>query len=132
MSFEIQPPGVPGAYDSTGRPSSAAPVSSAAPGRFARVYELEEARRRRADHQPEMTNDRIPDEVWDEVDRAADLVSKMASQGRSMMFDSNRLTGQVVAKLLEPDGTASQVDLKTVVDPQAMADRARINPTGGL
>lgn len=122
MSFDVQPPGPGGVgpvYDSYTRLSAGAPQS----GRFARVYELEEARRRQDAGIPELVNDRIPDDVWDEVDAAARLVERLQAQGRQLVFDTDRLSGSVVASLLEPDGTTTPVSLTDVVDPRA-ADRA--------
>jgi hypothetical protein len=120
MSFPIgTPPGVgTGAYDVTGRAATPAAPPADAAG-FARVYELEEARRRRAVPVPPIAGDRIPAEVWDEVEAAAKLFDQLQGEGRQVMFDSDRLTGKVVASLLEPNGAISNVPLTQAVDPQA-------------
>jgi hypothetical protein len=119
MSFEIKPPDPIGA--SNAPLQDAAATQRAEPGRFSRVYELEEARRRRADDLRPIAGDRIPADVWDEVDRAAELVETMQADGRRVMFDQDRLTGRVVASLLGPDGSISPVSLSDAVDPGALA-----------
>lgn len=121
MSFPIgTPPGVnTGAYDATGRMSG--PERPAA-GTFARVYELEEARRRRDVPIPPIAGDRIPDEVWDEVDAAARLVEQLETEGKRMMFDTDRLSGRVVASLLHPDGEVTPLALTDAVSPERAAD----------
>lgn len=118
MSFPIgTPPGVtPGVHDisaRTARPETAAPKG---PG-FARVYELEEARRRRDVGVGPMAGDRIPDDVWQEVEAASRLFDQLKSEGRQVMFDNDRLTGKVVASLLDADGAVSNVPLSRAVDP---------------
>ncbi|MCW3016498.1 MAG: hypothetical protein JWO02_3590 [Solirubrobacterales bacterium] len=131
MSFPIgTPPGVnTGAYDATGRMSG--PERPAA-GTFARVYELEEARRRRDVPIPPIAGDRIPDEVWDEVDAAARLFEKLQAEGRRVVFDTDRLTGRVVASLLDADGAVSDVPLTDAVSPPGRpAGPAALAP-GGL
>ncbi|MCW2985996.1 MAG: hypothetical protein JWR63_3566 [Conexibacter sp.] len=74
---------------------------------FARVFDLAEARKRR------MTGpDRIPDEVWDDITRAAQLADDLSSLGQSVRFDTHRLTNRVVASLVDSDGrTLRPVDL---------------------
>jgi hypothetical protein len=68
-------------------------------GEFARVFDLAEARRRR------MTGpDRIPDEVWDDISRAAQLADDLSDRGQSVRFDTHRLTNRVVASLVDVDG----------------------------
>jgi hypothetical protein len=76
------------------------PAEQAAPdGEFARVFDLAEARRRR------MTGpDRIPDEVWDDITRAAQLADDLSAHGQSVRFDTHRLTNRVVASLVDDDG----------------------------
>jgi hypothetical protein len=70
-----------------------------APGEFARVLDLTEARRRR------MTGtDRIPESVWDDIARAGQLVDDLAARGQQVRFDTHRLTGRVVASLCDSDG----------------------------
>lgn len=68
-------------------------------GQFARVYELEEARRRR------MTGpDRIPDDVWDAMHRAHQLADDLAARGQQVRFDTHRTSGRVVASLCDVQG----------------------------
>jgi hypothetical protein len=126
MSFEIRPPGVPGGPDATPPVPRGSSQQTSAVGRFARVYELEEARRRRAADLQPIAGDRIPAEVWDEVDRASRLFDQMQADGRRVMFDTDRLTGSVVASLLEPDGATSPVQLGDAVDPSALAQRLNL------
>jgi hypothetical protein len=75
-------------------------AEKAAPdGEFARVFDLADARRRR------MTGpDRIPDEVWDDITRAAQLADDLSDRGQSVRFDTHRLTSRVVASLVDDDG----------------------------
>ncbi len=71
----------------------------AAAGEFARVFDIAEARRRR------MTGpDRIPDEVWDDITRAAQLADDLSARGQSVRFDTHRLTQRVVATLVDDHG----------------------------
>jgi hypothetical protein len=82
------------AAPSTGKAGEAAPA-----GEFARVFDLAEARRRR------MTGpDRIPDEVWDDITRAAQLADDLTARGQSLRFDTHRLTNRVVATLVDEEG----------------------------
>jgi hypothetical protein len=68
-------------------------------GEFARVFDLAEARKRR------MTGpDRIPDEVWDDISRAAQLADDLSERGQSVRFDTHRLTNRVVASLVDGEG----------------------------
>ena len=68
-------------------------------GEFARVYELADARRRR------MTGpDRIPEHVWDDIQRAHELADDLAARGQQVRFDTHHLTGRVVASLCDTDG----------------------------
>ena len=70
-----------------------------ATGDFAEVFDLAEARKRR------MTGpDRIPDEVWDDITRAAQLADDLSAHGHSVRFDTHRLTNRVVASLVDNDG----------------------------
>jgi hypothetical protein len=70
-----------------------------ATGEFAEVLDLAAARRRR------MTGpDRIPDEVWDDITRAAQLADDLSAHGHSVRFDTHRLTNRVVASLVDNDG----------------------------
>jgi hypothetical protein len=121
MSIPIgTPPGVhPGPFDPTVR-QSAAKTERPAPGNaFARVYELEEARRRRGMHIQPMAGDRIPDEVWDEVDAAARLFDRLHAEGSRVVFDTDRLSGRVVASLLDSEGGQKALPLTDAVDPAA-------------
>jgi hypothetical protein len=90
------------AINGTGRTGHAEPVRGARPtqaGEFARVFDLAEARRQR------MTRaDRIPAEVWDDIDRAGELADDLATRGHQVRFDTHRLTGRVVASLCDLDG----------------------------
>lgn len=81
-------------------PSSRQVTDEVAPGgEFARVFDLAEARRRR------MTGpDRIPDAVWDDISRAAQLADDLTSRGQSVRFDTHRLTNRVVASLVDDQG----------------------------
>jgi hypothetical protein len=132
MSFQIgSPPGVStGANDSTRRQGG--PEKSVAPVAFARVYELEEARRRRDVPIPPIAGDRIPAEVWDEVDAAARLFDKLQAEGRRVVFDADRLTGRVVASLLESDGAISDVPLTDAISPAGIPSGTSRLPPGGL
>ncbi|WP_354699781.1 hypothetical protein DSM112329_00036 [Paraconexibacter sp. AEG42_29] len=139
MSFPIgtPPPGAsPGAYgiDSPSgrfqRTGDAGSTAPAAPS-FARVYELEEARRRRDLPLPPIAGDRIPTEVWDEVEAASRLFDQLKSEGRQVMFDNDRLTGRVVASLLDSDGAVSRLPLATAVDPQPTTSTAPTNSAAG-
>jgi len=122
MTFDVRGPGQAGAPDTTPR---VVPPRRAAAGAFARVYELQEARARRVADQPPVAPDHIPDEVWREVDAAASLFEEMHAEGRRVMFDTDRLTGRVVASLLEPDGAIEPVALQDAVDPGALAERSQ-------
>lgn len=117
MSFDVRPPGWPGAQPIDDLTARIASERTAAPTRFARVYELQEARSRRDHEIPPMIGDRIPEDVWDEVDAAARLFENLRAEGRQMMFDTDRLSGRVVASLLEDDGSISPVSLTDAVDP---------------
>lgn len=80
-------------------PTPAQPAPAAPAGEFARVFDIAEARRRR------MTGpDRIPDEVWDDITRAAQLADDLSSRGQSVRFDTHRLTNRVVATLVDDEG----------------------------
>ena len=129
MSSPIRPPDGPGAYDATGRitgqplPARTSGPGSAQGAQFARVYELTEARTKRDVQLPPVGGDRIPDEVWSEVEAAASLVERLDAQGSRVVFDADRLSGRVVANLLDEDGAAQPMRLSDVVDPRA-AERA--------
>ena len=90
------------ATNGIGRAGHTGPVQGSRPtqtGEFARVFDLAEARRRR------MTRaDRIPDEVWEDIDRAGELADDLAARGQQVRFDTHRLTGRVVASLCDTDG----------------------------
>lgn len=80
-------------------PTPTTAPAAAASGEFARVFDIAEARRRR------MTGpDRIPDEVWDDISRAAQLADDLSARGQSVRFDTHRLTNRVVASLVDDDG----------------------------
>ena len=82
-----------------GRPQPKAGARATQAGEFARVFDLAEARRRR------MTGpDRIPDEVWDDINRAGQLADDLAARGQQVRFDTHRLTGRVVASLCDTQG----------------------------
>lgn len=84
-------------FSAVPKPNRAEPA--AVDGEFARVFDLAEARRRR------MTGpDRIPDEVWDDITRAAQLADDLSARGQSVRFDTHRLTNRVVASLVDDDG----------------------------
>jgi hypothetical protein len=119
MSFHVRGPDGPGAYDQTGR-TQATPHEPVQGPAFARVYELEEARRRREIDLTPIAGDRIPPEVWDEVDAASRLVASMAARGQAVRFDTDRLTGRVVASLLDEQGVAP-LSLSDAVDPASTA-----------
>jgi hypothetical protein len=90
------------ATNGTGRGAFPSPVqgSRATTARdFARVFDLADARRKR------MTGpDRIPNEVWEDINRAGQLADDLASRGQQVRFDTHRLTGRVVASLCDSDG----------------------------
>jgi hypothetical protein len=130
MSFDVRPPGWAGATPIDDMTARIASERTAAPTRFARVYELEEARVRREHEIPPMVGDRIPDDVWDEVDAAARLFESLRADGRQMMFDTDRLTGKVVASLLEEDGSITPVALSDAVDPGVAAQQATPHAEG--
>jgi hypothetical protein len=121
MSFEVGPPDTAGTYDATGR---LRPAPKGVDGRFARVYELEEARMRPDVPPTPPAEDRIPDEVWDQVDAAARLVESLEAEGKRMMFDTDRLSGRVVASLLHPDGATTPVALADVISPDGPGEAA--------
>jgi hypothetical protein len=90
------------ARNGIGVAGTAGPVRESDPapaGEFARVFDLADVRRRR------MTGpDRIPDEVWDDINRASELADDLASRGQHVRFETHRLTGRVVATLCDQDG----------------------------
>lgn len=122
MSIPIgTPPGVhSGPHDITGlgpHPPAAKAERPPPANTFARVYELEEARRRRDVNIPPMVGDRIPDEVWDEVDAAARLFERLHAEGSRVVFDTDRLSGRVVASLLDSEGGQQALPLTDAVNP---------------
>jgi hypothetical protein len=123
MSFDVRPTDTNGTYDASGRVVPA-PADEVAEGRFARVYELEQARGRHDAPATRVSADRIPDEVWDEVDAAARLVEQLETEGKRMMFDTDRLSGRVVASLLHPDGEITPLALTDAVTPERAAHAA--------
>lgn len=74
-------------------------VRGTEPARFARVIEIEEARRRRLSGP-----DQIPDEVWADMARAAQLADELAARGQSLRFDVHGISGKVAATLCDEDG----------------------------
>src|ERR1044071_5160574 len=73
------------------RPEPVRADQAPATGEFAEVLDLAAARKRR------MTGpDRIPDEVWDDITRAAQLADDLSAHGHSVRFDTHRLTNRVV------------------------------------
>lgn len=96
------------------RPAAPAPASPA--GRtpaaketgFGRVLDLQAARAARSEP--------IPQEVLDDMARAAELVERLSFQGRHVRFDTHRLSGQIVAGLCDSDGAiVKQLTLTDVV-----------------
>jgi hypothetical protein len=81
-------------------PSRPQGVHGTEAGQFARVYELAEARRRRA-----TGPDRIPDEVWDDMHRANELADNLAARGQQVRFDTHRVSGRIVASLCDLQGS---------------------------
>ncbi len=81
------------------RPEPVRAEEAPATGAFAEVFDLAEARKRR------MTGpDRIPDAVWDDITRAAQLADDLSARGQSVRFDTHRLTNRVVASLVDTEG----------------------------
>ena len=69
-----------------------------------------------------VAGDRIPDEVWDEVDAAAALFEQLHEEGRRMVFDHQRLTGRVVVSLVDDHtGAATPLSLRQAVDPHSVS-----------
>ena len=64
----------------------------------AEVFDFAEARRRLTGQ------DRIPDELWDDIARAGQLVDDLADRGQQVRFDTHRLSGRVVASLCDYEG----------------------------
>jgi len=68
-------------------------------GSLAPVLDLGAARKRR------MTGPgSIPEEVWDAMARASELADELAERGERVRFDTHRLSGRVVASLMDADG----------------------------
>lgn len=88
-------------------------AASAERGEFAAVLELEAARRQR------MTGpDRIPEEVWADVARAAEIAEDLASRGQRVRFSSHLLSGRIAADLCDGHGNVvRRMSLSEVVDP---------------
>lgn len=92
----INPINGSGAIEPPGGPTG---LRCAEAGRFARVIEIEDARRRR------MTGpDQIPDEVWTDMARAAQLADELAARGQALRFDTHDLQGKVVTTLCDSEG----------------------------
>jgi hypothetical protein len=80
-------------------PKPARSSEAAQSGEFARVFDLAQARKRR------LTGfDRIPDEVWEDINRAGQLADELSALGQSVRFDTHLLTNRVVASLVDNDG----------------------------
>ena len=47
----------------------------------------------------------IPAEVWDQIDAAARLAESLHAQGQRVRFDVHKLDGDVVASLVDEDGS---------------------------
>jgi hypothetical protein len=47
----------------------------------------------------------IPPEVWDQLDAAARLADSLHAQGQGVRFDVHKLDGDVVASLVDEDGS---------------------------
>jgi hypothetical protein len=63
----------------------------------------------------------IPAEVWDQVDAASRLAEGLHAQGQGVRFDVHKLSGDVVASLVDEDGGLLRPLLLTdVVDPQRL------------
>jgi hypothetical protein len=64
----------------------------------------------------------IPSEVWDQVDAASRLAENLQSQGRSVRFDVHKLSGGVVASLVDDEeGLLRPLLLGDVVDPTRLS-----------
>ena len=92
MRFDVAP---------TGRvmhlPARPAAPDSATPtdGGFAKVYDISKARRGAPD---------VPQAVWDEVDRAAQVASDLEAQGRMIRFHAPEGNGRMRAELVDAEG----------------------------
>lgn len=73
--------------------------------RFARVFDIADAR---AAREP------IPDEVREDMARAADLVDSLAAKGQRVAFDVHQLSGELVASLV--DEHAAEIKRVSLVD----------------
>ena len=56
------------------------------------------------------------------MDAAARLVEQLETEGKRMRFDTDRLSGRVVASLLHPDGAIAPLALADAVSPERAAD----------
>lgn len=97
----------PSATPSPASPGPAAPPQSG----FAKVYELDTARRARSS--------RIPVEALDEMDAAARLYDELRAEDRQVRFDTHRLEGRIVAQLCDLHGN--------VVHPISLTDVVNLN-----
>jgi hypothetical protein len=91
MSFDIAPTGrvahLPPRPPATGKPE--------ATDGFAKVYDLAKARRGAPD---------VPNEVWAEVDKAAQIAADLEATGRVVHFRAPEGGGRVRAELRDADG----------------------------
>lgn len=104
-----------------GAPGPSARASGTEPARFARVFELAEARRTRP--LPEAASESIPPEVWAEVDRAHRLADELAARGQEVRFETHHLSGRVVANLCDRDGGLVRPLALTELVPSAPGSR---------
>ena len=64
----------------------------------------------------------IPAEVWDQIDAAARLAESLDAQGQGVRFDVHKLDGDVVAALVDEDGSMLRPLLLTdVIDVDKLA-----------
>ena len=89
MSFDVPPLTTSFAAPSVDR-------SSAAAGRGEATF---------SDSTIEGVTPPIPAEVWDQVDAAARLAESLHAQGQGVRFDVHKLDGDVVASLVDEDGS---------------------------
>jgi hypothetical protein len=89
MSFDVPPLTTSFAAPSVDRSSSAAGRSEA---KF-------------SDSSIEGVTPPIPTEVWEQVDAAARLAESLHAEGQGVRFDVHKLDGDVVASLVDDDGS---------------------------
>ena len=89
-------------------PPASAPAGGAAAPEFGRVLDFQAARASRAEP--------IPDAVLEDVQRAHELVERLAFEGRHVRFETHSLSGQIVAGLCDEKGAViKQLSLTDVV-----------------